>query len=243
MRSRVEIVADRGPDGAPVLPVLRADGILAVRRTAPSTVHLVGAAAGPLGGDVVEVSVHVRPGAVLALRSVAATIALPGPAGGRADLVVEVTVERGGLLDLGLEPLVVCRGADLTSRTVIAMDDGASVVAREQVVLGRAGEEGGTWRGRTVADAAGRPVLRSTVSSQVLAPAAGGVRAVVTTLLLGGAAGPYAGGPVHPVAGDAVACRLEAGGVLVTAVGPDLSAALRDHDHCLHTACVTPSTA
>lgn len=236
MRSRVEIVADRGPGDTPVLPTLRADGMLAVRRTGPSTVHLVGAAAGPLGGDLVEVHVHVRAGATLTLRSVAATIALPGPSGGQADVVLEATVETGGVLDLGLEPLVVCRGAHVASRTVLAVDADACVLAREQVVLGRAGEDGGTWRGRTVADVAGRPVLRSTVSSSVLAPAGSGVRTVVTTLLLGAAASGSPGDLVHPVAGQAVACRLEAGGVLVTATGPDLSLALRDHDTALQEA-------
>ena len=41
MRTLVEVVACRGPGGRTVLPVVRAGGQYAVRRTGPGTVHLV----------------------------------------------------------------------------------------------------------------------------------------------------------------------------------------------------------
>ena len=52
------------------------------RPAAPNadTVHLVSAAATPLGGDTISVRVVVEAGARLRLRSVAATVALPGAA-------------------------------------------------------------------------------------------------------------------------------------------------------------------
>ena len=62
VRTQVEIVARPGPGGRTVLPVLRASGQLAVRRTGPATVHLVATAFGPLGGDDVEVSAGRRGG-------------------------------------------------------------------------------------------------------------------------------------------------------------------------------------
>jgi hypothetical protein len=47
MKTVVEIVARPGPGGRTVLPVVRASGQLAVRRTGPATVHLVATAFGP----------------------------------------------------------------------------------------------------------------------------------------------------------------------------------------------------
>ena len=77
MRTAVEIVARPGRNGSTVLAVMRASGQLAVRRTGPTTVHLVATAFGPLGGDDAEVTLAVERGAHLAVRSVAAAIALP----------------------------------------------------------------------------------------------------------------------------------------------------------------------
>ena len=54
-----------GPGGRTVLPVVRASGQLAVRRTGPATVHLVATAFGPLGGDDAEIRLVVEEGAQL----------------------------------------------------------------------------------------------------------------------------------------------------------------------------------
>ena len=56
-----------------------ARGALAARDTEPDTVHLVSAAATPLGGDSVCVRIVVEPGALLRVRTAAATVTLPGP--------------------------------------------------------------------------------------------------------------------------------------------------------------------
>ena len=60
MRTVVEIVARPGPGGRTMLPVVRASGQLAVRRTGASTVPLVATAFGPLGGDDAEISLLVE---------------------------------------------------------------------------------------------------------------------------------------------------------------------------------------
>ena len=75
MRSDVLIVARRDRR-----PRIECAGGLAARRTEPDTVHLVSAAATPLGGDCDPVRVVVEPGALLRVRSAAATVTLPGPA-------------------------------------------------------------------------------------------------------------------------------------------------------------------
>ena len=60
-----------------MLPVVRASGQFAVRRTGASTVHLVATAFGPLGGDDATIRLAVEEGARLCVRSVAAAVALP----------------------------------------------------------------------------------------------------------------------------------------------------------------------
>ena len=59
MRSDVLIVARRDRR-----PRIQCSGGLAARETEPGTVHLVSAAATPLGGDSVSVRIVVEPGAL-----------------------------------------------------------------------------------------------------------------------------------------------------------------------------------
>ena len=61
-------------------PRIECSGGLAARRTEADTVHLVAAAATPLGGDTISVRVVVEAGARLRVRSAAATMAMPGTA-------------------------------------------------------------------------------------------------------------------------------------------------------------------
>ena len=110
VRTIVEVVARAGPGGRTVLPVVRASGQLAVRRTGPATVHLVATAFGPLGGDDAEIRLVVEEGAALTVRSVAAAVALPARDGARPS-VQRITATVAGSLDLRLEPTVVAAGA------------------------------------------------------------------------------------------------------------------------------------
>jgi urease accessory protein len=228
VHSLVQIVADVADDGRTVLARLHARGQLAVRCTAPGTVHLVGTAAGPLGGDVLEISVVVRAGADLTVAAVAATLALPGRPAGWAESVLDLQVQDGAHLHHALPPLVVCRQAQLRTMTRLAVTGSGSAEVVDQVVFGRHGEDGGDWVGRIVADHDGAPVLRSTHRSTLLratstAHAAAEMRALVSRLRTGpGVRGTAA------TSGGAVACPLAAGGTVVTAVGPDLATALSD---------------
>jgi urease accessory protein len=158
----VEIVARPAPGGGTVLPVMRASGQLAVRRTGPATVHLVATAFGPLGGDDAEIILIVEPGATLRLRSVAAAVALPAR-GTPIPSAQRITASVGGTLDLALEPTVVAaRAHHLAALTVELVASGA-VTATEQVLLGRVGEEPGRWTGTIRVTRDARPVLHTTV--------------------------------------------------------------------------------
>jgi urease accessory protein len=158
VRSEVRIVAEPGR-----LPAIHATGALAGRRTGPDTVHLIGTAAGPLGGDELEVTVAVAAGARLYLRSAASTLVLPGR---NVELSTgkwffEVGPDAG--FDIDLEPTVVAGAAAHHVVTVVALADSANVRIRERVQLGRADEPGGRWRGELIADRDGEPLLRHTL--------------------------------------------------------------------------------
>lgn len=177
MRTEVEIVARAGPGGRTVLPVLRAAGALAARATGGRTVHLVGTAAGPLGGDTVTLRVTVGAGAALAIRSVAASVVLPARSGAASRTTVELDVEAGGRLDLGSSPTVVtARAAHLGTVTARLAGDARLRIA-EQVVLGRAGEGPGRWTGTLRVERDGRPVLHT---GQELGPGGAGWAAPFT---------------------------------------------------------------
>ena len=225
MDSAVDVVAVLGVGGASVLRTLRAHGSLAVRQTGPATVHLVGTTAGPLGGDLVQIRLRVAAGATLVVRSAAATIALSGPNGGTGHLVLAAEIEDGGLLDCALEPLVVCARADVQARTTVALHGSAQLQLLDQVVLGRHGEDGGHWLGRTAVERDGHPMLRQSTDSTLVAPAGSGIRALVTSVEA------VPGRTWTPAtSGDAVACPVAAGPLLVSAVGPDLQRTRTDLD-------------
>ena len=133
-------------------------GGLTARCTAPDTVHLLSAAATPLGGDTIDVRVVVERDAVLNLRSAAATLALPGPDSptSRARWEIEVA----GSLDVDLEPTVVAAAARHLSSVNLRVHDDGRVRLRERVQIGRCDEGQGFWSGCLHADNDGRPLLR-----------------------------------------------------------------------------------
>jgi urease accessory protein len=162
MRAAAALVAEPapdGPDGAVRLPVQHSQAPLVLRRTADA-VYLVGGAAGPLGGDVLDLRIDVRDGAALRLRTVAAAVALPGREGQESVLTVRATVGTGARLEFLPEPTVVADGARHRIELVISLADGAALALRDEVILGRHGERGGSCRARLHVDLAGAPLLR-----------------------------------------------------------------------------------
>lgn len=228
MRSAVEIVAEAGRAAggrtATVLRTLRAGGHFAVRETSPGVVHLVGTAAGPLGGDEIDVRVVVLPGARLEVRGVAATVVLPSRRDPASTIRTRLEVGDGGALTFAPEPAIVCAGAVHHAVTHAELAGTARLLLREEVQLGRSDEEPGHWTGRTSAEHDGRAVLRHTLGSAALAR--DGVRAIATVLVTG----PDDDDPAHQdpalreaaVQGSAVRMPLAPGGTLLTGTGPSL---------------------
>ncbi|WP_062997332.1 urease accessory protein UreD [Nocardia mikamii] len=155
MRTEIRIVARAG-----ARPWSAATGALAVRCTGPDTVHLIGAAATPLGGDELDIRVAVEPGARLVVRSVAATIVLPGRITRMSTASWSFDIGAGGELDFDPEPTVVAGGAEHRAVTTVRLAADARIRLRERVQIGRTGEDHGRWCGDLVADICALPLLR-----------------------------------------------------------------------------------
>ena len=224
------ISAVAGAGGVTRIPVLASQVPLVLRRTADA-VYLVGGAAGPIGGDELSLRIDVGPGAFLRLRTAAASIALPGLDGLESVLRVSVSVEAGGRLEYLPEPVVVAAGARHATVVSVTLAAGASLMLRDELLLGRHGEAGGAARSVLRADYAGRPLLRQSLSVSGTDPASlgpavlSGHRGVGTLLVVNpgeegaagsaGVAGPADMDPevaVMPLAGP---------GVLITALAND----------------------
>lgn len=153
MRSDVLIVAHRDRR-----PRIEASGGIAARETEPDTVHLVSAAATPLGGDSICVRVVVEAGARLRVRTAAATMTLPGPATpqSHANWVLEVA----GELDLDPQPTVVAAASRHVTSTRLTVTGSGRAYLRERIQIGRTDERQGFWSGSLHADVDGTPLLR-----------------------------------------------------------------------------------
>ncbi|OHU19300.1 urease accessory protein [Mycobacteroides franklinii] len=156
MRTDVEIIAEKGR-----FPRLRCSGSLQGRLTDADTVHLVGVAANPLGGDEISVRIEIGEGALLRVRSVAAAVALPGRDSLRSSMTWHCSV--AGQLDLDPAPTIVAANASHHSHVTVRGSAGARLRLRERVQIGRSGESSGFWSGQLDADIDDTPLLRHRV--------------------------------------------------------------------------------
>ena len=179
----------------------------------------------------------MRDEATLRVRSAAATVALPGPDGLESVLSLTATVGRGARLEYLPEPVVVANGARHATELRVTLAEGACLLLRDELILGRHGEKGGACRTSLRVDYAGRPLLRhalevSGTDETSLGPAIlSGHRAVGAALL----AGPAAIARTRASRGSWAAVMPLAGpGILVTALAHD-AVTLRKRLACLAT--------
>lgn len=173
-------------------------GLLRAQRMADGPdgprVGLVATTALLLGGDEVELTVEIGPGATLDLFDVAGTVAYHGR-GRPAAWRTTVTLGDGSSLRYAGQPFVVSDGADVTRTLWLEGARSARLRLRETVVLGRDGQAGGRVRSRTGLVVDGEPVWREDID---LNPAGirdrpgmlGGRRVVDTVITLGEPASP-----------------------------------------------------
>ncbi len=164
MRTEVVIRARVGRS-----PQFDAVGGLAVRQTGPSEVHLVGTAQTPFGGDEIDIRIEVEAGAVLQVRTVAATIALPSLAELESTSRWHLQVGDGARLLVDPEPMIVAGGAHHHTTTHVDAATDSTVVVYEHAQLGRSREKPqdalrARWDAGIHVDIGGIGVLRHRVS-------------------------------------------------------------------------------
>jgi urease accessory protein len=184
----------------------------------PAEVHLVGGAAGPLGGDDLHIDIRVGPGAHLSVRTVAATVALPGPGCSRS--LVTATVAEDASLAWLPEPIVAARGCDHRAEARVELDGTARLHWREELVCGRHGESGGDLTLAMTIRRSGQPLFRHDLTVGPRAPwfsspaVLGDARCVGTLVVVDATA-------FQPRVGEGFARMPLAGpGYVVTAVAP-----------------------
>jgi urease accessory protein len=234
MHASAHLVATADAAGRTSLSRVRAQAPLLPRRTGTcrdgaALVHLVGGAAGPLGGDRLALEIDVGPGAALEIRSVAATVALPGPRPGAGSVqTVCVRVAGGATLRWLPEPLIAACGCDHTVLSTVAVEAGGRLLWRDVLACGRYGEEPGDVRVGLSVRYGGRPLL---VHELAVGPAAtgwagaavlGGAQAVGSMLYAGpGGASATGSASGASATGSAAVLPLAGPGVLTCAVGAD----------------------
>jgi urease accessory protein len=235
VRASAELVAVGDPAR---LVGLRGEPPLLLRRTGTAgdgaaVVHLVGGAAGPLAGDRLELTVDVGAGSAVEIRSVAATVALPGRSADWSTLTMTARVGPGATLRWLPEPLIAAAGCRHVSRAEIHVAAGGRLLWRDEIVCGRHGEAPGDLRTELDVRYDGRPLLAHDLAVGPDAPGwagaavLGDARAVGCLLEVGtdlDRPGPVAGRPPGrpPGPGPTAATMPLAGpGRLTVAVGVD----------------------
>ncbi|WP_433511051.1 urease accessory protein UreD [Nonomuraea sp. CA-143628] len=185
MRARAAVATSLA-GGRTVISGLSSAPPLTLRQTGPQAVHLVSTAAGPLGGDRLELDLDLAPGTSLEVGSVAATLVLPGD--GESVMVISAHVGAGATLRFAPQPTVLAAGCAHRLVVRLTLAAGARVFWREEIVFGRYGEAPGRCHARFDATYDGRPLLRQeyTVGDPAIdaSPAVyGDARCVGTTLI------------------------------------------------------------
>jgi urease accessory protein len=189
---------------------------------------MLGTAAGPLAGDRLALRIEVRAGASLTMRSVAASVALGGAGDDHSELSVEVDVGAGATLRWLPEPTIATGGCHHRARASIRLADGARLVWREELILGRHGEGPGRLASRLDIEADGVPTVRQELRVGAGAPGyrggavVGGAEALGVVVVVGPGGRQNAVPPPDASLGAEVAVlALAGGGVMVSAVAPD----------------------
>jgi urease accessory protein len=219
MRATARVVAQPDGRGGTRLTVLRSEAPLLLRQTGAVDVHLVGGAAGPLGGDDLLLVIEVLAGAALRMHTVAASLALPGPDGAASRVRVTATVAGGGYLAWLPEPLIAAARCRHRYESTVDIAPDARLLWREELVCGRSGEVPGDARVTTTITRDARPLLVQELAIGPEAPgwdgpavlggagAAGSLLIVEPAWVAGGPPGPRVLGPTAallPLAGPAV---------------------------------------
>jgi urease accessory protein len=212
----------------------------------PARVHLAGGSAGPLGGDELRCAVDLGPGARVEVFSVASSIALPGPKGRESILEIQASVSAGGGLVWRPQPMIAARGARHRTVARVELAEDARLLWRDELVLGRDGEDSGSVASRLRVRRGGQTLLDHEFAlgprhPGSLGPAVtGGHRTIGMVLIVDpawneGAPRSLLGAePIDGTGGAIAVMPLPGPAVLVTAAAPDGPTLARLLDpHCI----------
>lgn len=157
MRARASVVVERVGDRDRCTELVSSPPL--TLRNTPDGLFLVASGAGPVGGDALTVDITVETSARATVRTAGASLVLPGPTGAPSSMCVHARI--AGDLRWFPEPMVLVHGCDHTTVARLDLTASASVLWREEVVLGRHGEASGSLLQRIHVDVGGRPLLRN----------------------------------------------------------------------------------
>lgn len=187
-------------------------------------VSLMAGAGGPVGGDQLMLHVEVGPGSCLVLSEVSPTLLLPGPHGEQSRTRVRIRVAAGATLIWLAEPVIAAAGCRHLNDVRVELGEGARFFMREELLLGRHGEQPGQVTQAVTVRLAGRPLYRQDLFVGVAgadSPAVtGDHRAVGSALLVdpGWTGHPPA---AQPLLGDSALLPLAGPAAVITALAKD----------------------
>ncbi|MEM8746553.1 MAG: urease accessory protein UreD [Actinomycetota bacterium] len=162
----------------------------AVRR-AGGRVLVAASAAGPLGGDELDLSIAIDPDAVADVGTVGAAMVMPGATGAPSSSSTRIIVDAGARLDWWPEPTISVADSDHTLATRVRLAADAACTVVEEIALGRSGEVAGHLHVSLRVERDGRPLLHHAESYGPTVPGAGSVvsvgdaRHVLTAVIVG----------------------------------------------------------
>ena len=147
-----------GDDRAVWLSDVRSQPPLTLRRSG-GRLLVVGSAAGPVGGDELDLHLTVAPGASVNIGTVAATIVWPGPNGHASSATLTIDVGAGAYVEWHPCPTVSVAGSDHRMSTMVLLARGATCRVVEELALGRHGEPSGLLDATVRIERLGVPVV------------------------------------------------------------------------------------
>lgn len=207
-------------------------------------VHLVAGAAGPLGGDQLHLNIDVAAATTLFLRDVGSTLLLPGQHADTSVTRTRIHVASGATFTWEAEPVIAAHGCNHHNDVHITLDDGARLLLRESIVLGRHGEQPGDLRQRLRIRYADKPLYAQELAIGTHAPGwvgpavSGGYQSFGSIIVIDTA---FRHDHLVPAPGPETAVSpLSGPGLIITAAAPDALALSQLLDAALRTLLARP---
>jgi urease accessory protein len=245
MRAQAELATEcSGGRGLTRVATLRSQAPLMLRLTRPkeaepqavsaadaARVCVAAGAAGPIGGDEYTLHVDVGAGSTLVLGDISATLLLPGPHGEVSRQRTDIHVAPSATLVWRPEPLIAAQDCHHVNDVRVALDSGARLLLREELLLGRHGERPGTVHQRLRVRLGGQPLYQQhlTIGPGIAgwdSPAVAGNHQAIGSLVVVDPAWNDGAPPTKLLADDAARLPLAGPAVLISALAAD-SLALR----------------